>query len=401
MDVGWTDASFGCSQLQRQTLNCFVRLDGVCCVNCSTSPPVLCPEEAPCLITHAAESGVPQGFLHDETQIDLALGRLVVGPGRLGITSSFVSRYAGHRWGPDLVWLGFAGEGRLGGMAMEFLGAGADSVIQSVEEVSPSQSNADAASFLTTLAGLGGTPASTLPSLGSAGPGPWHLAGGGNLDVSDAGLVNSNFAAGSLKGWRRTGDARVLTSWCGLDAPAGTMALVSTGIGYTVQTGEMSQEFCLKPNVTRFQGSYLFLSHEFKESCGTQYQDQLQVFLEDSTGQQVSLATPRDGSGNRIDVNMLCDCSEGFCGDCDPCGSAACRCGQLFDPGLGWDLLPWDPVCAVDADDAWHTGWRLLVREGMPRIGGERGQVKLVVRVSDRGDAQGATTVLLGEPSFQ
>jgi hypothetical protein len=72
------------------------------------------------------------------------------------------------------------------------------------------------------------------------------------------------------------------------------MALVSTGLGLTTQSGSFAQEVCLPPlppGATKLtlQYDWNFFSEEFLEYCGSQYQDFFSVRFGDNPLQETKV----------------------------------------------------------------------------------------------------------------
>lgn len=390
MDVLWTKEPVVCQQLESQNLTCFRKADGTCFAGLDA-----CPDHLECLITHTLDKS-PMGFLYDHTQADLAMGRLVMGPGTWGISSAFIASAAGTNHGPDFVWLGNPGTADSLSMALEFLKAGANSVVVRRWTKDPVEPLADGVSLVNHLASTGTVPMDKVVGIKDTSESGFRLLGPGTLDLSTWGLLNPSFSTGTLKAWTHSGDARALSWWCGNEAADKEMLLISTGIGYVVQTGEISQQFCLGPDDRLFSANYQFISHEFVDSCGGDYDDRMEVFLTGRDGQVVPLV--KTEKLDYFGLSDFCPCDAGVCGECEECGSPDCDCGVLFSEDH-WEQ--WPSNCAVDNGDAWSTGWRQAGPSEVVKPGGDGVPVTLTIRVSDRGDAQGATTVLLDGVTLQ
>jgi hypothetical protein len=90
-------------------------------------------------------------------------------------------------------------------------------------------------------------------------------------------LNNGDFEQGSLAGWSVVGDGRVITQ-LGSAGPTGDyMGIISTGLGFTVNSGAIYQELCLPLNASTLELDWNFFSEEFLEWCGSEYQDYFQV----------------------------------------------------------------------------------------------------------------------------
>ncbi|MHC4945749.1 MAG: choice-of-anchor L domain-containing protein [Planctomycetota bacterium] len=99
------------------------------------------------------------------------------------------------------------------------------------------------------------------------------------------GLINGDFELGDLTGWTKNGDGRVI-SQLGYIIPweKSFMGIISTGLGYTTDSGSISQEFWVDPDNTTLTLKWNFLSEEFMEYVGSQYQDFFQVRIIDEQG---------------------------------------------------------------------------------------------------------------------
>ena len=62
------------------------------------------------------------------------------------------------------------------------------------------------------------------------------------------------------------------------------MGIISTGLGFTKDMGNITQKFCIPPNAKTLSFYWKFYSEEFLEFCGTQFQDSFIATLTDSTG---------------------------------------------------------------------------------------------------------------------
>jgi len=106
--------------------------------------------------------------------------------------------------------------------------------------------------------------------------------------------VQSGFLA-SVAGFTVAGDGRIIGN-LGITTPTDgvRMALVSTGLGLTTQSGSFSQEVCLPPlppgkTTMKIEYDWNFFSEEFLEYCGSQYQDFFQVSFGDTVLQSTKV----------------------------------------------------------------------------------------------------------------
>lgn len=113
----------------------------------------------------------------------------------------------------------------------------------------------------------------------------------GNSDLHfSLSLINGDFEMGNLTGWNSFGDGRVI-SQLGPEYPTegSFMGIISTGLGYTVDTGSISQSFKVLENNNDLTLKWNFLSEEFLEFVGSQYQDFFKVSIRDEAGNDTTL----------------------------------------------------------------------------------------------------------------
>lgn len=108
---------------------------------------------------------------------------------------------------------------------------------------------------------------------------------GNNETTYAAGFVNGDFEEAALSGWNVVGDGRVITQ-LGYITPleGGYMGIISTGLGYTTEMGSLSQNFCVPEDATTLSLDWNFLSEEFMEWVGSQYQDYFEIAIIDEDG---------------------------------------------------------------------------------------------------------------------
>jgi hypothetical protein len=64
------------------------------------------------------------------------------------------------------------------------------------------------------------------------------------------------------------------------------MGILSTGLGFTQATGEISQPLCIPSGATTLSFAYNFFSEEFLEWCGSGYQDFFMVSITRRGGEE-------------------------------------------------------------------------------------------------------------------
>ncbi len=194
-------------------------------------------------------------------------------------------------------------------------------------------------------------------------PGHRHAAftASGNEELAyGTELQNGDFELGTLAAWDLAGDGRVI-SRLGTQVPidGNAMGIVSTGLGYTLNTGEINQVVCVPAEATTLALHYNFFSEEFLEWCGSGFQDYFQVSVIEAGDSETPLFT--------IEVDDMCD-------DVTPAGIQ-------FDQGpLG--------------DDAgvYLTGWRALSLNIAPWAGQT---VTLRFKAGDIGDSIFDSAILI------
>ena len=172
-------------------------------------------------------------------------------------------------------------------------------------------------------------------------------------------LINGDFELGNLTGWSRLGDGRVLTQLAGIMPTQGNfMGIISTGLGYTTSSGSIAQPFKVPDSVSNLRIKWNFMSEEFMEWVGSQFQDYLTFALRDSAGVEHVLFH------------------------------------NTIDTFVGFGLTDVSPPIYFDHGDAYGTGWREFVADIEPY----RGQVvRLIIRIGDVGDSAYDSACLLDE----
>ncbi|MDG6100878.1 S8 family serine peptidase [Dactylosporangium aurantiacum] len=129
--------------------------------------------------------------------------------------------------------------------------------------------------------------------LQTAKPLPDKTIGQGRLDVFNA-VFNAGFEVGSFDGWQTTGTASIRSALGPVRPTDGSrsMALISTGPGGAVTTSSLTRQFRVIPGdedlKLRFQ--YDYLTEEYPEYVGTQYNDDLTIKLVTPSGTEIPIA---------------------------------------------------------------------------------------------------------------
>ncbi len=311
-----------------------------------------CPASQVCVKTSG--SG---GVCVDHTQGDLNRGRIAIGTKSYGILPGFVSRHAVDPYPGSIVYLGSCRSLWNGSLAVQFFGNGAAAVVGYSDYVSSSFASSHGKAF---FKGIGEELLSVVQAVQTGDIDPVHkghmrMLGNDKANAKDGELINKSWDLGKLTGWKKVGDGRVI-SRLGVSVPvAGKfMGIVSTGLGFTTQTGSLEQPFCVAPGKKKMCFFWKFYSEEFLEFCASKFQDKFKATLVGKT------TSGKKGQKTVTDVWIDALCPHD-CGGKKPCqpGSPQCQCGMKwktltpadvsFDKG-GVYMTPWEKDCAdIDA----------------------------------------------------
>ena len=359
----WTGEPVDCSKLVQTTPTC----------NGSGG----CLAGSECIITQASGQGTSiSGVCIDFKQIDLLRGRVVMGPDSYGILPSFVAKYRGNGLPSSVVYLGTCRSLWNGTLGMEFFGAGAKAVLGYSDYVTSAFAYEQGTAFWSGLIEemlLTGDALDDEPAYDPNYPGTkLRLLGASNLNATNADLINASWETGDLTGWQSTGDGRVI-SRLGITVPVEGkfMGIISTGLGYTPQTGEIFQTFCIPDDKIEMSFYWKYYSEEFKEWCGSIYQDTFEAKLEGNDGQITFV---------NASVDSLCPPQE------------CVGCGDQYDGLIQCDVF-------FDQGDCWMTHWRKAASNVMALAG--KGAVTLRFFATDKGDSIYDTAILIDTVKFK
>jgi len=401
----WTGEPVQCSELSNSMVTCSSDSD--------------CPAKSECVITKATQSGwsgSSTGICVDHTQIDLRRGRIVMGAKSWAVHPSFFRKHSARMWPNSLVYLGACRTLYNGTLASELFGLGVTTVAGFTDYVTSAFAQEQSEKWFTKILDGRKTTgqAMILPVSDPVHPvGQFRIFGGNNLEITDYQIINPGFESGETTGWTVEGDGRVIGR-LGISMPvAGKfMGILSTGLGYTQQTGELSQSFCIDEGVTSLSIYWKFFSEEFLEFCGDVYQDTFEATLTLDQGGQLKLV--------RVTIDDLCsteDCAGGdpfgspIPGGSGGCGSHQYTVGQCAgEPG----------VCKNDSDcstgscefglvestvhfdqefgDVYNTPWQHLTKDVSSLAGA--GPVTLRLFATDTGDSIYDSAILVDSISF-
>lgn len=181
---------------------------------------------------------------------------------------------------------------------------------------------------------------------------------------------NSGFEAGNLTGWTALGDGRVI-SRLGTENPVEGqyMGIISTGLGFTTSSGAIYQTFVLPEDAEGMRFDWNFISEEFLDWIGTEFQDRFKV----------SLIRPGQPAEDLFSKSVD-DIAEEW------------GCPQ--DGGPECELISVSPDIIFDQGDVYMTGWQTLELD----LSAYQGQlITLVFSASDVGDSIYDTAILLDD----
>lgn len=296
-------------------------------------------------------------------QLDLKQGRLAIltgGGDYYAILPQFVSAYNAN-FQNSLVFINACRSSYNSTMANAFTSKGVKTYLGYTDYVEATFARDRAADFHTKWVkdpdNLVTASESFTPGLcdGSSPAACWTVAGDGTLVLPTGQLLNGNFEKGVLGAWTAVGDGRVIKQLGQFSPTEGSnMGIVSTGLGFTTQSGAISQKVCLPVDAKTLTFKWNFSSAEFKEYCGSIYQDYFRV---DVAGVTLFNTT----------VDQLCS--------------------SVFLTGLKFDQ-----------PDVWSTGWLAKTIDISAIATANKGKpVTIQFSAGDVGDSIYDTAVLLDE----
>jgi hypothetical protein len=361
-EVIWTGEDLNCNNLYQGSQTC----------NSSGN----CPAGSECIITQSSGSASSiSGICVDLKQIDLMRGRVAMGINRYAILPAHIKHHQGLGFPKSMVYLGACRSLWNGSLAMEYFAAGAKAIAGYTGYVTSTFAYDQGAQLFAAMIEEQKLSAAAMPepTEDPANPGSkLMMIGASNLNVYDAEIINPSWETGELTGWFWDGDGRVVSK-LGITAPVEGkfMSLISTGMGYTVQTGEIFQDFCIPADKVEASFYWKFYSEEFKEWCGSSFQDTFQATLEAEIGQITMVDTW---------VDALCPP-----GECFNCGS---QFVGLFESDVEFDV-----------GGVWNTMWQKSLNNVMALAG--QGPVTLRFFSSDAGDSIYDTVILIDTVKFK
>jgi len=191
-------------------------------------------------------------------------------------------------------------------------------------------------------------------------PPAYFVMFGNSETFFSAEFANGDFEEGTLTGWTTDGDGRVITQLGFVSPYSGNfMGIISTGLGYTVKTGTLSQNICIPEEASNLILSWNFLSEEFLEWIGSTFQDYFDIAIVD-----------KDGIENLIFHKTIDDINNEY------------------------SLTEVSPGIVFDQGGVYYTGWQFF-SYNISEFAGTN--ITIIFRAGDVGDSIFDTAILLDE----
>ena len=351
-----------------EDVNCDLLYQG----NDSCSGPGTCPGGSECVITESQGSNV-SGICVDWKQIDLRRGNLAMGLDRYAVLPSHVAQWRGDDYPASFIYLGACRSLWNGTLAMEFFAAGARSIAGYTGLVTNDFAYQQGSKLISGLVEEEKLTEFAMPyGEDPDNPGTTlNLFGATNLNIYDSDILNPSWETGDLTGWLKEGHGQVASRLGGTEPVEGKfMALMSTGMGYTLQTGGIEQVFCIPDSVAQVSLYWKLYSEEFTEWCGSEFMDDFEAVLESE-----------DGNITLVDtwIDALCPPDECY------------NCGSQYTTLTQSDV-------EFDQGDVWNIEWQKVEKNVAALAGG--GPVTLRFFTGDVGDSIYDTVVLVDTVKF-
>lgn len=311
-------------------------------------------------------------------EVDLRQGRLAITSAATGsyysILPSFIGYYSGGGYPNSLVYIGACRSTFNNTMGDAFTAAGAKTFIGYSEYVNSAFAGIVGVDFFDRYInqpGIDTTGEAFIPGQfdTSTPPAYFELIGDTDTELADPDLLDGDFESGTTVAWSVAGDGRVITQLGGFSPTSGAfMGIISTGLGFTASSGEISQQICLPGDAETLDFSWNFSSEEFVEWCGSQYQDFFSVTIYTDSGPQ----------------NLFYRNVDSLCGSVFATALAFDQSGAGCEPNDNND-------CTV-----WSTGWLSASLDVSAIAAANEGKaVELVFSAGDVGDSVFDSAILL------
>jgi hypothetical protein len=224
-------------------------------------------------------------------QLDLKKGRLAIvtgGGDYYAILPSFISDYGGS-YPSSLVFINACRSMFNNTMSSAFLNKGAAAYLGYSEIVLATFAAQRSTDFYDKWVTQAKTAQDSFtPGLDDGNGAEWKFAGDGSLEVGAGELKDGGFESGSLGTWSAVGDGRIIGQLGAYYYPTegSQMGIISTGLGFTTSSGSLSQKICVPTDAKTLSFDWNFTSEEFREYCGSIFQDFFRVEVDTPTGTQ-------------------------------------------------------------------------------------------------------------------
>ncbi|HEX9871658.1 MAG TPA: hypothetical protein VGC99_24265, partial [Candidatus Tectomicrobia bacterium] len=275
--------------------------------------------------------------------IDLILGRVTILGDVFAIRPSFIATLSGS-FENAIVYNSSCQSSANNTMANAFFGKGVKTYYGYTKVVNGNYAESAGTQLLNGLVvtrqNTGEAFNAVAPKIDPTAPNATFTQAGDSKLAYSGEFRNGNFEAGDLTGWTRTGDGRVIATLGDFAPTEGDfMGIISTGLGFTTDSGSIEQNFCLAKTVTQVKFGWNFNSEEFIEWCGAEhaFDDPFEVELVTEAGTNLLF---------RQTVDSLCSAVA-------PTGLAFDQSGPGCQPTDGVGLGTGGNDCTV-----WSTDWQ-------------------------------------------
>lgn len=201
-----------------------------------------------------------------------------------GVTSQYFKARIDETLPNSVIFNGSCQSLMTNNLANSLISKGAKTYLGFTNNVSATICIQEANEFFTNL--TGNYLKTTGESFDNTGNNAYQMRGSKEMHFT-LGLINGDFEYGNLNGWNVIGDGRVITQLATeLPTQGGYMGIISTGFGYTESYGRIYQTFQVT-NENYLSLKWNFLSEEFMEWVGTQFQDYLRITILDGNESEV------------------------------------------------------------------------------------------------------------------
>lgn len=302
---------------------------------------------------------------------DLLLNRLHVVAVRVNssvvsyyaVTPSFVRKY-NARFPNSIVVMSACESAKTDSMARAFLDKGAGSYFGYSKSVDSRFADRTGKALFDNMIGGGMSSLAAFNALGSrtdpGSPNAEFRMYGSGVTISGS-VLDGSFETGSLAGWSRSGDTRVVTRLGSIRPIHGKyMALLATGLGSQSDTDSLlSRDFAVPGGKTRLVLNYNFVTEEFPEFVGSIFDDNLRIEVVASSGAVIGSLYESVNSSSFVGV-----------------------------PGI--DFPGGDSTCGM-------TGWKT----GIINVSAIAGRGSISVRIKDEGDSIYDSAAVLDNIRFE